>query len=506
MIVRGGMAIVAPGEKDGLMRDDAAILVQEGKITEIGTWPEIRARHPQEEVIGNGEQLVMPGFIDAHSHGRGLSPLRGGLPYNHLESWLPRTGSIPNPGTYLNTMYSAVRHIRSGFTAMHYLPIPRLPVDLLEQDITEAMAAFEQVGIRAAISVSVKDQNLFSYDDNAFRQTLPPALRNEIKILHEEEKRNIRRDFVQLFTDLATRYHDQALPLLLAPAGPQWCSDDILRTIADLAEQYHTRVHLHALQTPLQKAYAQRKYKRGLIAHLHEIGLLGPRLTLGHAVWLTETEIDALARAGTSITHHAGCNLNMRNGIAPVDDYVHRGVRVALGLDDKPFSEDEDVFQEMRLINLLHRVNSKELGGDCLRPWDILGMATEHSAWVSGWGDRCGRLTPGACADLILIDTKRFADPWYPEDGDIRDLVIHQGLANDVNTVIVGGKVVMKDRKLLTIDEHALIEEFHARLGSALPPETKQAPRSPLITHLRAFYHGWEQKTTVPYYMFNSRI
>jgi len=491
MIVRGKIVLTAPGDSNAEILSNAAVRIQGERISEVAPWSDLHARYPREEVIGDGTQLLMPGFVDAHSHARGLSPLRAGLGYDYLELWLPQTAYLPNPGSYLNALYSGVRHIHSGFTAMHYLPIPRIPLEELKSDIDQGVSALKSTGIRVAFSVSIKDQNLISYDDDAFLSYLPCHLRNSVKKVSHDEQRAIRREFAELFSDFFAAYNTACSPVLLGPAGPQWCSDSLLETVARLAEEHDTRIHLHALQTVYQKAYAERVFRESLIEHLESLRLLSPRLTLGHAVWLDDVDIDRLAERKVSVTHHLGCNLNMRNGIAPVGAYLRRGVRVAMGLDDKPFSENEDAFQEMRLIALLHRGQSPAFTRESLHSWDVLSMATEQAAWVIGLEGCCGRLEPGYCADMILVDLERVAKPFYASEVDLRDLLLYSGLASDVDTVIVGGRVVMRERKVLTVDEQALEREFCAAITSQMRITKGDNFPTELVGYLRDFYQDW---------------
>jgi 5-methylthioadenosine/S-adenosylhomocysteine deaminase len=505
VLVRGEYVLTVPEELESSLHTDYAVHVGGDRITEIAPFFELREKYPDEEVVGNGKQLVMPGLIDAHSHGRGLSPLRSGLRYDHLEPWLMQTSSLPNPGFYLNALYSGIKHLRSGFTGMHYLHIPRLPLLDMEQDMERALAGLEATGIRFAFSVPIKDQNFFTYDDETFFKMLPLVLRKHVQELVPPIGKELFHSFTQLFSDFYSKYDDSRHRVLLAPAGPQWCSDEVLQIVKDLALKYSTKIHLHTLQTVRQKAYGIRTYGKSLIEHLDDIGLMGPNLTLGHAVWLTTADIDLLAAAGTSVTHHAGCNLNMRNGIAPVDAYLHQGIRVALGLDDKPFSEDEDAFQEMRLIALLHKINTHKLDSDYLRSCDVLRMATENAAEVIGLGASCGRLEPGYFADMILIDLERLSTPWLAPNHDIRDILVHCGLAQDVNTVIVGGKVVIQDGVLLTIDEAEVIADFREALNTHEGGIKGFSVWNEIGAYVYDFYQKWEVFEQAPYYTFNSR-
>ncbi|MGC9529422.1 MAG: amidohydrolase family protein [Candidatus Bipolaricaulaceae bacterium] len=482
---------------------DGAVCVQEGRVVAVGAYADLRHSWPEVPVVEGAGKALVPGLVDAHSHGRGLSPIRGGLGYDHLERWLLRTHQLPQLGPRLNALISGVRHLRAGFTAIHYLHIPGAdPWGELER-MEAALSGLRAAGIRVAFSVPARDRNFLTYDDASFLPTLPAGLRKRAEELVPGRGAGGGDAFREVFTEFLARRRGEHTSVNLAPTGPQWCTDDLLATVGELAEAHDVRIHLHTLQTPLQKRYGLRTFKDGLVAHLADIGLLGPRLTLGHAVWLTSRDVDRLVAAQVSVTHHAGCNLNMRNGIAPVDALLRRGVTVAMGMDDKPFSEDEDAFQEMRLVGKLHRVTGGGMGSSCLTTWDVHRMATRNAALVSGFGERCGQLAPGAWADMVLVDLDEICRAWSSPRVDLRELLFHAATARDVDTAIVAGKLVMRDRRLLTVDEEALWDEVRDRVDG---DRHGQGLWDELEPYVERFYRGWAAPTCDPYYPINSRM
>ncbi|NLY71031.1 MAG: amidohydrolase family protein, partial [Clostridiales bacterium] len=172
---------------------------------------------------------------------------------------------------------------------------------------------------------------------------------------------------------------------------------------------------MHVLQTILQKVYSQKKYGKSLIKHLNEIGLTANNVTYGHAVWLTEEDIEIMAATGTSVTHHASCNLNMRNGISPVIPLINAGVLVAIGLDDKGINDDEDLIQEMRLIHKPHRLSGFHFTSASLNAVHILKMATVNAAHVIGFSN-IGKLKEVNKADVILVNLDNVLEPWISPD------------------------------------------------------------------------------------------
>lgn len=505
ILVWGKYVVTRFGDREAPILSDAALLVKDRLIQEIGPYQFLRAKYPNARVIGDGTHLVMPGLVDAHSHCRGLAPWRAGIHYDQLEPWLHEVGLYPSLPPRLGALYSALKHIRSGFTCLHYLPIPRHPLEEQERAMQEAAEALISSGLRIAFSVVVKDRNFITYDDQAFIGSLPGGLRERIQRALPEPSAGFLDEFVDLATDFSRVYTRDRFRVLLGPVGLQWCSKQLLVTVADLAERLDSRIHMHTLQTPLQRAWGYRQHKDGLISYLADLGLLGPRLTLGHAVWLSETDIERMGENGVSVTHHAGCNLNMRNGIAPVDAMLARGVTVAMGLDDKPFDEGEDGFQEMRLILLLHRVNDHRLGTRCIDEFAVLRMATESGAKVLGYGDQCGRLEPGCFADIVLLDPAPLLQPWLSPEVDLRTALLHAGNAEHVKTVLVGGEVVMEDGKVLALNEEAVLAEVREHLQHARRDPEKERLWDELREHFLRFYSDWQLPSGRPFYLFNSR-
>ena len=271
-------------------------------------------------------------------------------------------------------------------------------------------------------------------------------------------------------------------------------------------------IHIHTLQTPHQRAYGIKAYGKSLVAFLGDMGLLAPNLTLGHAVWLSEADIALLAETGTGITHHASCNLHVRNGIAPVWHMMRAGVRVAMGMDDKSLNDDDDPFQELRLASVLHRVPGFDLAEDKVIPataW--LQTATANAATAIGYGGAMGTLAPGQLADLVVLDTaEMLADPWTTPALPVPDLVLSRAKGGQVRDVVVDGRVVVRDRRITTIDEDALNRDIRAFVTrhAATAPDPVRAAR---MAALRPYVHRWQAEilthldVTEPFYRLNGR-
>ena len=236
------------------------------------------------------------------------------------------------------------------------------------------------------------------------------------------------------------------------------------------------------------------------------LGLLGPRLTLGHGVWLAEDDIDLAAQTGTMICHNASSNLRLRSGVAPLNAFTARGVRVALGLDEAGINDDRDLFQEMRLVLRLHRVPG--MADVVPTSAQVFQMATAGGAATTGFADRIGVIECGKAADLVLIPWKSIAYPYLDPATPVVDAVVHRGRASAVDTVLVAGEVVLRDGRLTRVDKAAVLEELAASLRAPLEPheERRRQLARAVFPHVKRFYDGWlDEVNRDPFYAPSSR-
>jgi cytosine/adenosine deaminase-related metal-dependent hydrolase len=316
--------------------------------------------------------------------------------------------------------------------------------------------------------------------------------------------------YFDLFEALHSRYNNDDTRVIFGPSWAQGCTDEFLQRIKARADELgKVPIHMHVLQTPIQKAFGLRKYGKSLLAHLDDLGLVDENLTLGHAVFLNESDIELLASKRASITHHPSCNLGVRNGISPVYFLHQAGVNVALGIDDKSINDDEDAIMELRMIHMLHRVSGFDLARTpALDGFDIVKIGTTNTARVCGFEGQLGALKPGMKADAILIDLEEIMeDPWVSPNVNIAEIFVHRAKGVHVNTAIVGGKVLMEDRKFLTVDVDQLYQEVREQAAKGMNPEQKQFAENLLKIkpYYQQWYEGWGKLDLAPFYNMNSR-
>ncbi len=269
-------------------------------------------------------------------------------------------------------------------------------------------------------------------------------------------------------------------------------------------------IHIHTLQTPIQKAFRLEKYGKSLLAHLDDLGLVDENLVLGHAVFLNNSDIELLASEKGSVTHHPSCNLAVRNGIAPVYFLYKAGVNVSLGIDDKGINDDEDPFMEMRMIYYLHRIAGFDLvNTPPLSSFDVLQMATVNAARVCNFTGVIGALKSGMKADLLLVDLGRIMEnPWVSPHWNVVDLFIHRGKGTDVNTVMVNDNIVIENHKFCNIDLDLVYDEIRKQIKKGIHPEQKAFAENlqKIKPFCQSWYKRWSKSELIPFYKMNSRI
>src|SRR5262249_51977925 len=489
LLVRGRYMITDAAAGDRGVRDDAAVLVSGSRIAVVGDWPKLRRQHPRARVLGNGKQLLMPGLVDAHSHGRALSPIQRGVLTAYRESSLLDWAFMPVFDPELMAGLAVWRHLRSGCTTMHHMgfdtegPQARARCEV-------ALRTYLRGGLRVAFAPGVRNVDKLVLDSVSFLETLPPDLKTFAEPLVNIDSERIEEEYFALFDHLHARFASEDTRVLLSPSWAQACTERFLLRAKATAERLgKVPIHMHRLPTPHPKAVSFRKYGKSAVAWLDELGLVDENLALGHAIWVTEDDIDRLATRRASVTSHPSCNLGMRNGLAPIYAMHRRGVNVAMGLDDKTINDDEDAVMELRMLHKLHRGPDYDLRTPALDAYHLLKMGTANGAGALGFGGQIGALVPGMKADMILVDLDRVKnDPWLIEELPIAEAFIHRAMGRDVSTAIVGGRVVMEDRRMTTLDVDALYREIR-KAARHIPP--RQRRHAEMLQRLKPHYQAW---------------
>ena len=483
---------------------DAAILVEDGKIAEIGPASDLTARHPDLPREGGAEMIALPGFVNSHHH-FGITPLMSGVPFAPLEFWLPRFRAMRGVGHRLETLYSAIEMLESGTTTVHHINSGLVGTPDSWETATDAiLAAYGEVGMRVSYSFMMRDRNVLSYDDDAkLLATLPTDLRDWIAP-QLAAAATPTRDYMDFFEAMRGRYAgDPNLRMSLAPANLHWCSDESLQLIFETARKHGASIHMHLLETERQAQFAETRYGHTAIQHLAALGCLGPELTLGHGNWATEADLELLGECGCMVCHNASSGLRLGSGIAPVNRMREKNIPVALGIDQSNIMDDRDMTVEMKLVWALHRETG--LFNDRPDAANVLRMATEHGARSAGFGDVAGRLEPGMAADIVLMRRADIERPFVSSRTPLAETVLHRASKSAIDQVFVAGRKVVDNGRLTGIDRDAVMREIEDILAA---PETAEEARgwdmvNALIPHLEKFIGGTGVVTDHTPYRYN---
>ncbi len=503
MIVRGRWLIV----DCETFVEDGAVLVEDEAIAEVGAWADLRSRHPEAHVIGSESVAVLPGLINAHHHSAGATALQHGIPDLLLEPWLLMHARMRQGDPYLDTLLSAARLLRTGVTSVVEVHSGLGTPDAYAETCRRALTAYDEAGIRVAFAAGMRDQGYLVHGkdgDTAFLATLPADLRAEAEARLPAPGTLDQQDYFAIIEDLYSAYRNHPrIDVWFAPPGPPWVSDGFLQAIAEQAEALDTGVQTHLEESFYEKLHGPREYGRATLSHLKALGVLGPRFSIAHGVWLSDPEVDMLAESGAALSHNPSSNLRLRAGIAPLNALRAAGATVALGMDGTTLDDDEDMFTEMRLALRLHRPPA--LDAPAPSPSDIFDLATRGGASLMRAETRLGRLAAGYLADLVVIDLGRLCWPWVAPEAAPLDLLVYRAQAGDVDTVLVGGRVVVRDGRPCLFDVEAAGRELAGRLAGTPFPSEAVAYAERLLPYLESYYRSWDHGRPAPYTAYNSR-
>ena len=445
-ILRGGRVLdIAAGTAE-----PADVLIEDDTIREIGT-PGCPAP-PEVIEIAAQRRLLHPGLVNAHTHGHGnlakglgdrwtLELLLAAAP------WI--TGHRTAEDKYLSTQLGAVEMVMKGCTACYDLsfewPLPTA------EGMALAGKAYADVGMRAVIAPMVADRSFYEAIPG-LSEALPQPLRERVAELRLPPAGATLAAIRGALRDWSFD-RDKVFPAV-APTIPHHCSDGFIRGCADLARDFGLGLHSHVAESKVQAVAGVRLYGRTQTAHLDSLGVLGPHFTVAHGVWLDEDDMARLGDHGASVAHNPGSNMRLGSGLADARAMLERQVNLGIGTDGANCSDNQNMYEAMRLASFVSKVQ-----GPDWRRWlttrEAALAATEGSARALGFGDRIGRLAPGFKADIVMLDLDH--PNWLPFNDPVNQLV-HTEDGTAVVSVMIGGRLVVENRRPLTVDLDRLRE------------------------------------------------
>jgi 5-methylthioadenosine/S-adenosylhomocysteine deaminase len=239
----------------------------------------------------------------------------------------------------------------------------------------------------------------------------------------------------------------------LGPMIPQLCTDALLEESIALAQELGVVIHTHLAESRVETSTSFARFGRSLVEHLSAIGLLSPRTLLAHAVWMSDQDIDVIASTGALVAHAPGSNLRLGCGVARVADMLRAGITVGVGTDGSASSDNQNMFEAMRLAAIVSRIRSYD-EEDWLSAETVLRLATENTAAVLGSSELLGALRPGYKADITGVDSASVY--LRPRNHLAAQLVLAES-GSGVKLVIVDGNQVFRDGRILRVDEKAIL-------------------------------------------------
>ncbi|QIR38238.1 amidohydrolase [Tolypothrix sp. PCC 7910] len=419
------------------------VQIADGKIAAIG---------PNLDVIGTvidgTHQLLLPGFINAHTHSSEMWQ-RGAIRPLPLELWLAALyefSQLDLEKVYLSALGTAVETLLSGGTSVvdHLVLIPGQEYET----IAAATRAYTEVGIRAFIAPLIQDESLTAgIPSGEAQQNHEPYFRSTAATL-------------EIIEAVVQELHrpDEGVSILVAPTGIQLCSDALFTGCIELSDRYNLSRHSHLLETRAQEKLAQEKYGCSAVEHLKRIGYLSDRTSLAHCVWLSEADIDILAETQSTVVHNPLSNLRLGSGIAPILKYQQAGVNVTFGCDGASSNDSQDLLEAIKIGSILHNVTDLDYQ-QWITPRQAVEMASLGGAKGINFADKIGSLEVGKQADLVLYDLTHLS--LLPRTDPIGLLVLGRP-SNVVNSAWVNGKQIVANGKVTTINVDDLRQQiFH---------------------------------------------
>ncbi|WP_309493197.1 amidohydrolase [Candidatus Hecatella orcuttiae] len=421
LAIEGGTIITL--DKNRPIIKNGLLVVQDGEITFVGEKSEFKESLDVERRIDASGKFVFPGFINAHNHMfqvfiRSVAVDMELLDWLKLAIW-PFTQSLTESDIYVAARLAIIENIKSGITCIVDNQYPRF-----YEPVAKAM---DETGIRGVLACGYYELNVL----DEMKTEPSEALKKCEETLRKWDKAGGGR-----------------IRVCPAPMHPCFASDELILKSKELADKYDTYLHIHTAESERDVRMLMERTGKRDVEYLHDLGVLDSRFLAVHSVCVTKREIDLLVASGAQIVHNPISNMYVCDGVAPIPEYIRRGLNVALGTDGSASNGNQDFLSSMKFAALLHKVY--HMDPSIIKAQDSLEMATINGAKALSMGDRLGSLQVGKRADITIVDM------FKPHTVHVHDPVgslVYSCTPENVDTVIVDGKILMENRRITFTDE-----------------------------------------------------
>ncbi|MCD6329238.1 MAG: amidohydrolase [Candidatus Cloacimonetes bacterium] len=422
IIIKNGYIVTINPEMEII--EGGALAVEKGKILAIGATEEIEKNYTSDTIIDASSKIVMPGFINGHTH-IAMSFFRGYADDLLLQSWLEdhiwpaEEKFVKAQFVYDSSFYACAELIKNGITMIN---------DMYFYSKETARAA-TKAGMRAILGECIFDFPMASH-------TTPESMINYAIEGHEEYKDSDLIDFAMM------------------PHSIYTCSKQNLITASEQARAHNMLIHIHLSEAQKEVDDCLKQYGVRPVQYLDSIGFLGNDVSLAHGVWIDDQEQKLLAKKGVGVNICTECNLKLASGFAPIKGYKENGVMISLATDGVASNNNLSIIDEMDMTAKVHKAINND--PTFLPAEEVVRMVTIDAAKMFNKEDELGSLEVGKKADIILLERNKLENmPMY----NVYSHLVYTMHSESVEDVIVNGKVLMQDRKLVEIDEDELFEK-----------------------------------------------
>lgn len=411
--------------------DRGGIMIEDGRIVAVGLNVTGDGEWQAEKVIDGTNKVVLPGFVNTHTHAA-MSLLRGYADDLPLMDWLskkiwPLEDKLTPEDIYWGSKLAILEMIKSGTTTFADMYF----------EMEETAKAVEEMGIRACLS-----RGMIGVAPNA-------------EIAMKESKA-----FIAKWKGGA----NGRITVMLGPHAPYTCPPEYLKRVINLADELNVGIHIHLAETKTEVEDIKKQYnEKTPVMLMEELGLFNRQVVAAHCVHLTQEEIETLAKRGVGVAHNPESNMKLASGIAPVPQMLEAGVNVALGTDGAASNNNLSMLDEIKAAALIHKVNT--LDPTVVPAYQALKMATINGAKALGLEKEIGSIAVGKKADLIILGLDK---PHLTPRHDLVAHLVYAANSSDIETVIVDGKILVEENKLISIDEQEILLKAHQAMEGLL--------------------------------------